>query len=88
MNLIFPQYCGYHRKGFLCEVCRMLMGELQDVCKKPFANLEQVESSKALVSKYRHGIFVADGSWHQELLGDGHSEWMPRILRKTNAEHF
>lgn len=66
----------------------MLMGELQDIYKKPFANLEQVESSEALVLKYHHGILMADGSWHHELLRDGHSEWMLRQLRKTNDEDF
>lgn len=64
----------------------MLMGELQDIYKNPCANLEWVESSKALVSKCHHGILLADGSWDQELFRDGHSEWMPRELRKTNDE--
>lgn len=40
----------------------MLMAELQAIYKKPFANLEQVESSEGLGLKYYHGILVADGS--------------------------
>lgn len=62
MNLIFPQCFGCDTKGFLCVICSMLIGELQDVYKKPFANHGQVESSKTLVLKYCHGIFGADRS--------------------------
>jgi len=40
----------------------MLIGDLQNVYKKPVANVEEVGSSKALVLKYHDGVLVADGS--------------------------